>query len=450
MSDQKTYGLSHDFEAIVVGMNCTRPAFWGRIGEHVDSDMLEDSVHKLVQRACMSLAVDHGRPPDTPAVVTQRIARWHEEGSVSYDAMEKAEAFILDAMEDSRHYNEETIVAELKPILTRSMEREALETGLDAFGKKRSLDSVSVMLDRAYRIGNVNTATGTVVAAAAVDEILQLKKFTRLGTGIPELDSALNGGLPRGCFGVVIGPQKAGKSMFLNHVAAHAMVNGLTVAYASLEVSRQHALARLVANLIDLPSDHIIEDLLANDARERLEHLVREGLLPLSVVDYFAPDVTTVQDIKDWVHRKEDEHKKLIDVVCTDYIQLIGTGTKDAVHVQQKKTAQAHRAWAAEENKWVWTGAQPKGAKDRGGKKATIGMDDVADGLYITRTSDLGISLNPRDEGMMYHVAGFRHGEGGQDVGPFPTYFAYGRVSHVARQGWPFWTPEMVQDFGEL
>lgn len=445
---EKKYGLHKIFEIVVAGLACTRPSFWGRIGEHVDPEMLEDETCQLVMRACHSLAVDNTRPPDTPAIVLQRIQRWHGEGKVTYDDLEKAEELVVTAMEDARHYDEETVVKEIMPVLQRHMERDALNFGLDAFGKKRNLGTVATMLEKAYSIGVVDTSAGAPVNASAVDLVLKLKKYTRLGTGVPELDSALNGGLPRGCFGVVIGPQKAGKSMFLNHIAAHAMVQGLNVAYASLEISKEHELARLIANLVDLPSETIIEDLTAKDARTRLEFLAANNLLPLCMVEYFPPDVTTVKHIKDWVHRKEDEHKKQIDVILTDYVQLIGVGDpKIPGHRAQKMVAQEHRSWGAKENKWIWTGAQPKGAKDRGGKKSKIGMDDVADGLYITRTSDLGISLNPRDEGMMYHVAGFRHGEGGQDVGPFSTYFAYGRMCHVNREGWPFWSPEIIDDF---
>lgn len=452
MSDNETYGLHTDFERLVAEMSCTRQAFWGRIGEHVDPELLTDKTCQLVMRACHSVATDHGRPPDTPAVVLQRIQRWHEEGRVKYEDLEAAEELVVTAMEDAKHLNEDAIVGELRPVLQRHAERSAVEYTLDAFGKKKNLGSVAIMLDKAYRIGMVDTTVGTTINSQAVDKVVQLKQLTRLGTGVPELDAALNGGLPRSCFGVVLGPQKSGKSMFLNHVACNAMVNGLTVAYASLEISEEHVLARMIANLVDLPSETIIDDLTAGDARARLDHLQQMGMLPFCTVKYFTPDVTTVQDIKDWVHREEEQFKVKIDVVLTDYVQLIGVGdAKIPGHRAMKIVSQQHRGWAAEEKKWVWTGCQPKGSKDRGSQRSRIGMDDAADGLYITRTCDLGVSLNPREDNeIMYHVAGFRHGEGGQDVGPYPTRFGYGRMSHVSREGWPFWSPELVDDFDDI
>lgn len=449
MTEEKKYGLHPEFEKVVAQLCCIKQAFWGRIGEHVDPDMLNDRASQLILRACHSVATDHGRPPDTPAVVLQRIQRWHEEGRVSYADLEIAEAIVVEGMANYANLHEDVIAGELRPVLQRAAEREAVEYTIDAFGKKKHLGSVATMLDKAYRIGMVDTSVGTSVNANAVDKVVQLKKLTRLGTGIPELDAALNGGLPRSCFGVVLGPQKSGKSMFLNHVAANAMVNGLSVAYASLEISEEHALSRLIANLIDLPSDTIIDDLTSGEARTRLRNLEERKMLPFCTVKYFTPDVTTVQDVKDWVHREQDEFKVDIDVVLTDYVQLIGVGdSRIASHRAMKLVAQQHRAWAAEEKKWCWTGCQPKGSKDRGNNTTRIGLDDAADGLYITRTADLGISLNPREEGILYHIAGFRHGESYQDVGPFPTNFAYGRMSHVSRRGWPYWSPEIsIEDF---
>lgn len=789
MAEQEKYGFHKTFEVIITAMSCIRHSFWGRIGEHIDPDMLVDPTCGLIMRACHSLAIDHGRAPDSAGVILQRIQRWHIEGKVSYADLEKTEELIYRSVEDVQHFDEEAVIKEARPVLQRSMERDALNFGLDQFGKKKSLGTVATMLEKAYNIGAVNTSSGITVNAQAVDEVVKLKKFTRLGTGVPELDSTLNGGLPRACFGVIIGPQKGGKchaagqqilmhngdckkvedvevgdvlmgplgvprcvlrtntgvgemyeirpkngkpwrvnadhvltlagrgeyegdvvdvsvkdwfkwsewkrsnyrlmtssvefddkddplpldpyflgvllgdgsfgywdvrattmyaeiaeclreqaavfnlrfveraergkvktyalsgtsgkknpiaakleeiglrgktcaakfipeiykrsstknrfallaglldtdgstdgkyydftnksevlvedlayiarslgfgarvrscqkssqngtvgtyyrlsihgkhlcdipnrvmrkkvprkniyrthyrskfdviptnkneqyfgftldgdgryllddffvthnSMFLTHVLAHAMVQGLNVALATLEISKEHALARLIANLVDLPSDTIIEDLTAKDAKTRLEYLAKNGLLPHAKVEYFPPDVTTVSNIKDWVKRKEDEIQDEIQVVCTDYSQLFGVDNPNTPsHRAQKLIAQAHRAWAVEENKWIWSGAQPKGSKDRGGKKSKIGMDDVADGLYITRTADLGLSLNPKEEGIMYHVAGFRHGEGGQDVGPFPTNFKYGRMCHVDREGWPFWSPEIEDDF---
>lgn len=446
MADNKTYGLDPLFERQVAQLAATSKSFWGRIGEHIDPDMLKDENCQLVVSACKSIAADNGRAPDMPSVVLQRISRWNDEGRVSFDALNTVQDLIYEAMAPKAVLNEEAIVTELVPIVRRQMEKEALEKGLDSYGKRKQLSSVSMLLDKAYRVGAVDMSTSSPLSLGSVDNVVALKKMKRLGTGIPSLDSVLNGGMPCACFGVVMGPAKAGKSMFLCHVAANALIEGHNVAYASLEISEAHLLARIIANLTDLPSEAIIDDIASSTARERLENLEKLGKLPLFLPKFFPPDVTTVQDIRDWVDREEQRLGQKFTVVCTDYVQLIGAnkgGKALATHQAQKFVAQEHLLWARQKDAWIWTAAQPRRSAEGGKNKRTkISLDDVADGMYITRTCDLGISINPQENGMEYHVAGFRHGEGGQTVGPYKTFFECARMSYVQREGWPYWSPE--------
>ena len=60
--------------------------------------------------------------------------------------------------------------------------------------------------------------------------------------------------------------------------------------------------------------------------------------------------------------------------------------------------------------------------------------------MGLSRTADLVITLNPRDEGatLMFRIDKNRHGRGGEDIGPLPHEFEKGRVCPVYREGWPF------------
>jgi KaiC/GvpD/RAD55 family RecA-like ATPase len=433
------YGLDPMFERIVAQMLATNPAFYRRVGKHLSTDIIQDSAAKTVIDACRINRQNSG-PPSSSVIVRQRLRSIHDAGKLSEKELRSALELLDDADDDVDAYNSEDILAELTPVLQRHAQKDALESALDTFSKRGDLGRVTDMLSQALRIGASDNSLGSKLSSDVVSQIEELRNAQKLSTGISELDASLSGGLDKGSLGFFVGASGSGKSMSLAHVASEAVSNGRSVAYATLELAEVHVHSRIMSNLTDICWEDIVNDPRSvAKAKTRLEVLEEDGLLGFCTVRYFTPHATTMADIRQWVKEEEEAYGKHIELICIDYVALLSAPDKKAKHEELTDIAESLRSLAVDRKCWVWSAAQVKSsAHDHRNKKIT--SDQAAGSMGISRTADLVITLNPRDEGatLMFRIDKNRHGRGGEDIGPLPHEFEKGRVCPVYREGWPF------------
>ena len=436
MSD---YGLDPLFERIVAQMLASNPAFYKRVGKHMSSDIVKDDAARTVIDVCRLIG-ETSKPPASSVIVRQRLRTLHDSGKLDRSALHEALQLLDDGDEDIDAYSSEDILSELTPVLKRHAQKGALESALDTFSKRGDMARVSDMLTQALRIGASENTLGSRLSTEVIGQIEELRNAQKLSTGIGELDASLSGGLDKGSLGFFLGPSGSGKSMSLAHVAAESVSNGRSVAYATLELAEVHVHSRIMSNLTDICWEDIVNDPRAvKKAKDRLQVLEEDGLLGFCTVRYFTPHATTMADIRQWVKEEEEAYGKTIDLVCIDYVALLSAPNKKAKHEELTDIAEDLRSLAVDRKCWVWSAAQVKAAAhDRRNKKIT--SDQAAGSMGLSRTADLVITLNPRDEGatLMFRIDKNRHGRGGEDIGPLPHEFEKGRVCPVYREGWPF------------
>jgi replicative DNA helicase len=347
-------------------------------------------------------------------------------------------ALLDDADEDADSYDLDGVLAELLPVVRRNAQRKLLEDALNKFGKHKDLTSVAEELEKASRIGAVDKSVGDLVSSDSIDRIKRLRSSQKLPTGIDELDAALAGGMRQGSLGIYVGPSASGKSMALVHAAAHVCAEGGSVAYATMELASETVEARIISNLTGASA-------ISDDPREleeallRMEALEADGLVGHCSVQYFSAHATTVADLEEWLKSEEERHGSKIDLVCVDYLSLLSSHRKKTKHEEITDIVENLRALAVKGDRWVWTASQVK-ASAHDSKNKQITMDQAAGSMGVSRTADIVVTLNPRDEGatIMYRVDKNRHGPGGENVGPLPHHFEMGRMCPVNRAGWPF------------
>ncbi len=440
MKRSSTYGLDLRFERVVAALCITDRSFWGLIGHDVDPEMLEDEICVSVVSACSAAAKDGVMP--TPVVIVQRVRRWHEEGKVGERQFKRVRSFVLDTAEDGDAVvDADSVAKELAPVLRRSAESAALDAGYDLFAKRGDLAEVETLLAGARRIGCADTSIGSRLGPDAIDRIaMGASGASFLPTGVRELDAEIRG-LRRGGLGIALGSTGAGKSMFLDHVAAEAVSTCVPAALATLELASEDHEARIIGNLVDIPtSDLSMYKSAQKQARERMEVLENDGLLSFLTVKDFTPRATTVADLEAWVSAEEAFYQIEIPLICVDYPSLLADPTKKVRHEEANAVAEQLRAWAKRANKWMWGAHQSTGEGMNTQKTQRLDNYHVADSKGVAKTADLLVSLNPRDDGasLLWYVAKCRHGTGGAEVGPLPHDFCRGRVVMTRRQGWPY------------
>jgi len=444
MGDADGYGFDAAFERVVAVLCVGCPRFWQRIGRDLEPDRFGDPASRRVLSAVRAIAIESGHPPSSPVVVAQRIRALLEQGKVSRSDAAAAREIALDAAEGGNGTSEEQVVAELTTVLRRRAEKAALDESLRAYGQRRDLAPVVQMLERAARIGAVDTSIGTVLDAASVALIDRLAKVRRLPIGIEELDTFLRGGPPRGTYSVFVGGTGSGKSMTLGHGFAHCLATQVPAAYATMEVSEEVLVSRIVGNLTELPSEEV-EDMAATRAMamQRMKVLAALRLLGFGTIKYFTPRTTTVTDIRAWVEEEERVRGLEIPAVFVDYASLLGSvKRKDRRHEEIESVTEDLRSWAIDRQKWVWSAGQVKAEAENKKKVSRVGIEHAGGSKAVADTSDLFVTLNYDDEEemMRFYVGKYRSGRGMAEIGPIPTDFRHGRVVAVDRRalGWPF------------
>lgn len=426
------YQFDAGFERVVVYLSCSRPRFYGRIGRALDSQCLSNAAAALAMDAAHAIAKDNGCGADSPGLVIQRLNRWRHEGKVTHEQVIEVNE-LFDSVEDVDGVpQEDAVVNELRPILQRRMHQEAVKMAMDEYGKKRDFHRVVEIINRANALGMADMSLGSSLGAAAFDVIDSLRHLERLPLGITELDIALGGGVPRGQMPVFVGGPGGGKSMQLSHTGAYAAMNGLFVAYATLELPRSVILARLAAGITGITIDGILEN--SEHARSKL---AKTPLGPCFVND-FTPQVTTVEDIGAWVQLLEESQARQVDVLLVDYADKL---TSKATPKEKDKgqyramelVYEGLRVYGATKKMWVMTASQAgRPSKD---SKKKLDLEHVADSMHKVRVADLVITLNVSEENdeVTFFIAKHRTGKSRISVGPLPTDFACGLIAPIIR-----------------
>lgn len=398
------------------------------MGQSVEPEAFSAGEARLIASAARAAAADKEYPGGKP-VVLQRLMRLHREGKHTVEEVADAADYLHDACDDADGISVEDVVGELAPILRRRAENRAVKQAVEAYAKRQDLTEVVRNLQAAERIGRSETPLGTRVGSGSFDVIESIRGLTRLPTGISELDPEIGGGLARDTLTVAMGATGSGKSIFLSHLAGTAMLAGLHVAIATLELPRAYWIARLKANLTGVSTDEILDGSGTEACRERICELEARPSFGIATVADFTPYVTTFGEVAEWAKAEEQRSGRKVDLLVTDYADKLGH-TEDGEYLGMRAVYEAHRTWALDKHAWAATASASK----RKEKSRRADIEDAADSIHKGRSADLWLSLSTSEDNASVEilVSKNRLGKGRSLIGPLPTEFEYGRLCPMA------------------
>jgi len=215
------------------------------------------------------------------------------------------------------------------------------------------------------------------------NEILNSKQNS-ISTGWAELDKKLSGGFGYGELEIFAAPSGGGKSIFLQNLAMNmSVLNGLDVVYISLELSEE-----LVANRIDC--------MMVEQSREKFKsnvefysHKIRNDYQNAGrmTIKRMPETTTRAADIRAYLKEYEIKFGKRPNVLCVDYIDLLGTDRADASDMfnKDKFVSEELRALAHEYNLLCISASQLN--------RGAVGSEDptnanIAGGISKINTAD--------------------------------------------------------------
>ena len=219
-----------------------------------------------------------------------------------------------------------------------------------------------------------------------------------LPLGIPEIDDALMGGIPRQTLTLAIGGTNVGKSIFLINCTWNFIKTGHKVLYVSLEGEKHQAYLRLLSRATQIPYGKIR----ANDLTDKQVELVEQfrdeykDQVRMKHIDGFG------FKIEDFIPFCRDVYRDFpFDAVVLDYGQIMGT--KEKFNSIRERQMHVHRGLASmgtQFNCGVVTVAQ--GNREAQSKNDTgdrlLRMTDISECFELARTAATVLTLNRSDQ----------------------------------------------------
>lgn len=424
------YPFTPDYERQVVALCCVSRDFYSRLGAHLDPKSLKAPEAINLIKACKAIAEDTGEGPSNGTAAIQRLRTWREDGKITYEDVMAAVEY-LDAAEDEGLLDREEVIKEVARIIRKRNKKELTKKVIDVTTRDGDFTKLADEFRALDRIGQSKATLGEGLHDDILDAIVAENSAARFPTGCLELDSLINGGMPKG-YTLFIGREKSGKSMVLTSVAAEALWNGKNVALATLELSVSQQFGRLMANLCELPQRLVETN--AEATRHRY-HQIRDRLGRLKVMK-FAPD-TPVAEVTRWVEALAVEWGK-VDLLVVDYADLLGAGkpaTKESSDYKDAKVVGNMLRDHAINNQYVCISAA-QGRRGSGASKP-LDMDDVADSQHKVRIADLVIAMRMDLESkdlIDWYIALARNGRDRIGTGELPADRDRARMFPIARE----------------
>lgn len=220
--------------------------------------------------------------------------------------------------------------------------------------------------------------------------------YTCIPIGLRKLDITM-GGMRAGELGLVVGTTGRGKSIFLNHLGYHAILNHYGVVHFSLEMPEHQVAARYDARFTMLAHkkfktfDFTVEELRSIEARLDKMRAVLSGHLQIVSMPLRRCDIHAVRNAIEEVRGEMPVHMVIVD--SGDHMQA--TAKWDSRRLEQAEVYWDLKALAEEEGLVVWSSTQA----GREYESRTAGAEAVSESYDKARIADVILTLNAARDG---------------------------------------------------
>ncbi len=428
---ESKYPLAREFEATVIAYMITDRGFFGSVVEGLKPELLPTEEAKLCASLCMQYYADNGTTFGSLALFMQRLqAHCHQERKITLATAADAAEYVIDAVEFAKHRDD--VLTEFAEILRTSIRRKSLGdvvlTG--------DVDSFREEVDAADRLGRVDRTQalglGFRNVGAPKDEV------ERIPTGIAPVDHVTGGGFTKGQMIGILGATGDGKSLCLYQIAAAALREGKSVLVHACELNAEQALARIMADLVDMRYAALEDDI--GGAQERANARMQRigGSWGKLRIEFTPPDEGTPADTLEFIKNFSSEvlDGKMPDLVLVDYADRLepspGKCKPDSTdYVKQGLVWQELQKIANSNNLLLITASQ---AKDKKPGEKWYGKFHFADSTRKVRFIDGGFSLNwnsDKTEGGVHFFKGRKDIPVGKTLHIVPSW-ANSRISEIS------------------
>jgi replicative DNA helicase len=224
------------------------------------------------------------------------------------------------------------------------------------------------------------------------------RKEERIPFDLEYFNKITNGGLPNKTLNIALAGTGVGKSLFMCHVAAGAMVQGKNVLYITMEMAEEKIAERIDANLLNVPIGDL-EDL-SKVMYDKKVAKVKEKTKGKLIIKEYPTASASATHFRTLLNELNLKKSFVPDIIFIDYLNIccssrIKAGSNVNSYSYIKSIAEELRGLAVEFGVPVVSATQTTRS---GFTSSDPGLEDTSESFGLPATADLMFALISNEE----------------------------------------------------
>ena len=361
-------------------------------------EYFSDRTERTIFNEITTFTETYNSPPSTEAL---SIAI-KEKNTFTDDEVTKCEDYIKEI---ENHRTSETEIQWLVDKTEGFCQEKAIYNGvlraisiLDGKDKTHDKGSIPSLLSDALAVSFDTTVGHDYLENSDARFDFYHRKEERIPFDLDCFNKITKGGLPAKTLNIALAGTGVGKSLFMCHVAAGAMVQGKNVLYITLEMAEEKIAERIDANLLNVTLDDLVD--LPKEMYDKKVARVREKCTGKLIIKEYPTASASVTHFRTLLNELNLKRSFVPDIIFIDYLNIccssrIKAGANINSYTYVKSIAEELRGLAVECNVPIVSATQTTRS---GFTSSDPGLEDTSESFGLPATADLMFALISSEE----------------------------------------------------
>jgi len=325
-----------------------------------------------------------------------------EKNSLTDDEVERCETYLKEVEANSK---EQTEVQWLVDKTEKFCQEKAIYNAvlgsisiLDGKDKQHDKGAIPKILSDALAVSFDTTVGHDYLENSDERYEFYHRKEERIPFDLEYFNRITKGGLPAKTLNIALAGTGVGKSLFMCHVAAGAMVQGKNVLYITLEMAEEKIAERIDANLLNVTLDDLMD--LPKDMYDKKVARVREKCTGKLIIKEYPTASASASHFRTLLNELNLKRSFVPDIIFIDYLNIccssrIKAGANINSYTYVKSIAEELRGLAVEYNVPIVSATQTTRS---GFTSSDPGLEDTSESFGLPATADLMFALISSEE----------------------------------------------------
>ena len=361
-------------------------------------DYFSDRTERTIYNEITSFTETYNTPPTIEAL---SIAV-KERNNLSDDEVKGCETYL---QEIEAHSKEQTEVQWLVDKTEKFCQEKAVYNAvlgaisiLDGKDKSKDKGAIPSILSDALAVSFDTTVGHDYLENSDARFDFYHRKEERIPFDLEYFNKITKGGLPAKTLNIALAGTGVGKSLFMCHVAAGAMVQGKNALYITLEMAEEKIAERIDANLLNVTLDDLMD--LPKEMYDKKVARVREKTTGKLIIKEYPTASASVTHFRTLLNELNLKRSFVPDIIFVDYLNIccssrIKAGANINSYTYVKSIAEELRGLAVEYNVPIVSATQTTRS---GFTSSDPGLEDTSESFGLPATADLMFALISSEE----------------------------------------------------